>query len=236
MIKVAIIEDEAKERESIHDYFQKIENETEFKYSLSFFENGDKFLFDFAYGKYDLILMDIELSSNDNGIVVSEKLRSIDKDVLLVFMTNLAQYAIDGYKVNAIDYIIKPISYFDFKLRIALLSRRINDQNKEKVLIQSDGIKVVLPIKDIYYVETISHALLFHTKSGVYRTWGGSLKTVQKEFENLNFSMCNSCYLVNLEYVENIDGFNVMVKGETLSISHPRKKQFLKELSVFLGK
>lgn len=65
---------------------------------------------------------------------------------------------------------------------------------------------------------------------------GGSLKTVQKEFENLNFSMCNSCYLVNLEYVENIDGFNVTVKGETLSISHPRKKQFLKELSVFLGK
>ena len=144
MIKVAIVEDEMKEREKLRSYFEKLEKEIGTLYLLSFFSDGDKFLFDFHYGLYDLVLMDIELSGKDNGITVSEKLRKIDTDVILVFMTNLAQYAIEGYKVNAVDYIVKPISYFDFKARISSLSNDINSKHKEKVLIQTDGKKIVV--------------------------------------------------------------------------------------------
>ena len=235
MIKVAIVEDEMKEREKLRSYFEKLEKEIGTLYLLSFFSDGDKFLFDFHYGMYDLVLMDIELSSKDNGITVSEKLRKIDTDVILVFMTNLAQYAIEGYKVNAVDYIVKPISYFDFKARISSLSNDINSKHKEKVLIQTDGKKIVVLINDIYYIETVSHSLIYHTKTGEYKAYG-ALKAVQTELENFHFSMCNSCFLVNLEYVERVDGYMAMVMGNELQISHPRKKQFLKELSLFLGK
>lgn len=236
MIKIAIVEDEKIEWEKIQSFFKKIESETSYRYTLTFFENGNQFLFDFSYGLYDLVLMDIELSSDDNGIQVSEKLRKIDPDVFLVFMTNLAQYAIDGYKVDAIDYAMKPISYFDFKLRMTAVSKRIVDLHQEKIFIQADGKKIVVRIKDIYYIETISHSLVFHTSKGDFRTWSDTLKSIQKELEGLNFSMCNSCFLVNLEYVENIEGYTVTVKGKELGISHPRKKQFLKELSLFFGK
>ena len=235
MIKVAIVEDEMKEREKLRSYFEKLEKEIGTLYLLSFFSDGDNFFFDFHYGLYDLVLMDIELSGKDNGITVSEKLRKIDTDVILVFMTNLAQYAIEGYKVNAVDYIVKPISYFDFKARISSLSNDINSKHKEKVLIQTDGKKIVVLINDIYYIETVSHSLIYHTKTGEYKAYG-ALKTVQTELENFHFSMCNSCFLVNLEYVERVDGYTVTVMGNELQISHPRKKQFLKELSLFLGK
>ena len=235
MIKVAIVEDEMKEREKLRSYFEKLEKEIGTLYLLSFFSDGDEFLFDFHYGMYDLVLMDIELSGKDNGITVSEKLRKIDTDVILVFMTNLARYAIEGYKVNAVDYIVKPISYFDFKARISSLSNDINSKHKEKVLIQTDGKKIVVLINDIYYIETVSHSLIYHTKTGEYKAYG-ALKTVQAELENFHFSMCNSCFLVNLEYVERVDGYMVTVMGNELQISHPRKKQFLKELSLFLGK
>lgn len=235
MIKVAIVEDEMKEREKLRSYFEKLEKEIGTLYLLSFFLDGDKFLFDFHYGMYDLVLMDIELSGKDNGITVSEKLRKIDTDVILVFMTNLAQYAIEGYKVNAVDYIVKPISYFDFKARISSLSNDINSKHKEKVLIQTDGKKIVVLINDIYYIETVSHSLIYHTKTGEYKAYG-ALKAVQTELENFHFSMCNSCFLVNLEYVERVDGYMATVMGNELQISHPRKKQFLKELSLFLGK
>lgn len=193
MIKVAIVEDEMKEREKLRSYFEKLEKEIGTLYLLSFFSDGDKFLFDFHYGMYDLVLMDIELSGKDNGITVSEKLRKIDTDVILVFMTNLAQYAIEGYKVNAVDYIVKPISYFDFKARISSLSNDINSKHKEKVLIQTDGKKIVVLINDIYYIETVSHSLIYHTKTGEYKAYG-ALKTVQTELENFHFSMCNSCF------------------------------------------
>lgn len=235
MIKIAIIEDEKSEQEKIRSYFERLEKESDNTYVLSFFSNGEKFLFGFTYGLYDLVLMDIELSSSENGIQISEKIREIDKDVVLVFMTNLAQYAIEGYKVNASDYIVKPISFFDFKSRILAISEDISSKHKEKILIQTDGKKIVILLKDIYYIETVSHSLIYHTKSGNYRVYG-VLKNIQLELEKSNFSMCNSCFLVNLEYVESIDGFTVKVKGENLQISHPRKKQFLQELSLFLGK
>lgn len=235
MIKIAIVEDEKTDQEKLSTYFKQLEEETGYVYSLSFFSNGDQFLFDFRYGLYDLILMDIELSSKDNGITISEKLRQIDTDVLLVFMTNLAQYAIEGYKVNAIDYIVKPISYFDFKSRLSSISEDINNRRKEKVLLQTDGKKIVVLVSDIYYIETISHALIYHTKNGNYKTYD-TLRNVQADLEKSNFSMCNSCFLVNLEYVKSVDGFTVNVNGEDLAISHPRKKQFMKELSLYLGK
>ena len=237
MIKVAIVEDEKNEQEKLLSYFKELEKESGGGsiYSLSFFPNGDAFLFDFRYGLYDLVLMDVDLSSKDNGIEVSEKLRQIDTDVLLVFMTNLAQYAIEGYKVNAIDYIVKPISYFDFKSRLLSISKDINNRHKEKTLLQTDGKKIVVLISDIYYIETISHALIYHTKNGNFKTYG-TLRNVQNDLAKANFSMCNSCFLVNLEYVQSVDGFTVTVNGDGLAISHPRKKQFLKELSLFLGK
>ncbi len=235
MIKIAIVEDEKKEQEKLASYFSQLEEETGYVYSLSFFFNGDTFLFNFTYGLYDLVLMDVELSTSENGIKVSERLRKIDTDVLLVFMTNLAQYAIEGYKVNAIDYIVKPISYFDFKSRLASISSEINNRRKEKTLLQTDGKRIVVLLSDIYYVETVSHALVYHTKNGNFKTYG-TLKNVQADLGKACFSMCNSCFLVNLEYVQSVDGFTVKVNGEDLAISHPRKKQFLQELSLYLGK
>lgn len=128
MIKVALIEDEKQEQDKEKEFFDLFSKENNIKFSISSFENGDQFLFNFQYGKFDLILMDIELSSNDNGIQVSEKLRQIDKEVILVFMTNLAQYAIEGYKVNAYDYIVKPFTYFDFSQRMRLIVDNINSK------------------------------------------------------------------------------------------------------------
>ncbi len=237
MIKIAIVEDEKKEQEKLASYFNELEKETGGGsiYSLSFFPNGEAFLFDFTYGLYDLVLMDIKLGNKEDGITTSEKLRKIDADVLLVFMTNLAQYAIEGYKVNAKDYIVKPISYFDFKSRLLAITKEIVNRRKEKTLLQADGKKIVVLISNIYYIETVNHALIYHTKNGDFKTYG-TLRNAQEELGRFNFSMCNSCFLINLEYVESVDGFTVTVNGNELMISHPRKKQFLKELSLYLGK
>ena len=233
MIKVAIIEDEKNEQEHIKQLLNS--NGGGYHYLLSFFDNGNQFFFDFQYGLFDLILMDIDLKDRENGIQISMRLREIDPDVCLVFITNLAQYAIQGYRVNAFDYIVKPINEYDFNQRIASISKMIEERKKEKILISNDGAKVAIAIKDIYYVEVANHSLIYHTSKGDFKTYG-SLKEVVKDFKDRNFSLCNSCFLVNLEYVERIQGFSVFVKGHELLISHPKKKSFLESLNIFLGK
>lgn len=235
MIKIAIVEDDINEQKRIEDYLLRLEKEIDTKIVMKIFSNGEKFLFDFAYGAYDLIFMDIELSSKINGVEVCKELRKIDEQVSLIFMTSLVQFALEGYKVNAIDYIVKPVDYENFNKHVRHVIEDLSNKNLDKIIITSEGTKVVQLIKDIYYVEVTNHQLNFHTSKGEIKSYG-SLKDVKETLLNHGFSLCNSCFLVNLDYVERIDGYSVYVKGEELLISHPKRKTFLKELNLHLGK
>lgn len=235
MIKVAVVEDEEIEQNRVKEYFSRLSNEKNIIFNLTFFSSGENFLFEFETVKYDIVLLDIELEGKQNGLEVSEKLRELDTEVTLIFLTNLAQYAIEGYKVNAFDYMLKPINYFDFSSRINLVVKKIETKNTERMIIQTDGKKLLLCLSDIYYIEVSNHKVIYHTKKGNFQTYG-SLKQILKELENKNFSLCNSCFLVNFDYVESIDGYNVIVNGEKLLISHPKRKTFLKELTAYFGK
>ena len=178
--------------------------------------------------------MDIDLSSDKNGLEVSNEIRKSDNDAIIVFMTNLAQYAIDGYKVNAFDYIIKPILELDFITRIENAINNIKSKKRTKILVSVSGKKVVLELKNIFYVEVLNHNLFYHTNVGVLET-RGSLKSLAEELKKDGFSLCNTCYLVNLKYVEHISGYVVTVKGEELLISHPKKKSFVNDFTNYLG-
>ncbi len=233
-MKVAIIEDEKREQEVLRAYFSRLEDVDGVITNLKFFDTGDDFLDEFEFGKFDLILMDIDLNSRINGIETSQRLRKIDDQVILIFMTNLAQYAIEGYKVKAFDYIVKPISYFDFSQRMKIIYQHVQERVVQKIIIPNSDAKMVVNIKDIYYVEVNNHSLIYHTANGNIFS-SGTLKQALNELGKYHFAQCNNCYLVNLAYVMEVNGYEVMVKGENLLISHPRKKAFLQELSRYLG-
>lgn len=233
-MKVAIIEDEKREQEVLRAYFSRLEDVDGVITNLKFFDTGDDFLDEFEFGKFDLILMDIDLNSRINGIETSQRLRKIDDQVILIFMTNLAQYAIEGYKVKAFDYIVKPISYFDFSQRMKIIYQHVQERVVQKIIIPNSDAKMVVNIKDIYYVEVNNHSLIYHTANGNISS-SGTLKQALNELGKYHFAQCNNCYLVNLAYVMEVNGYEVMVKGENLLISHPRKKAFLQKLSRYLG-
>lgn len=235
MVNVAIVEDDQKEHELLMNFFQKMETEKGFAISLRNYSSGEEFLFDFYDDKFDVVLMDIDLGEGKlNGIEVSKKLREKDVDVILIFITNLAQFAIDGYTVQATDYIVKPFSYYDFAMKMEnIIEHRLLNKEK-KIIVRSDGKQIVLSAQQIYYIEVINHTLIFHTSKGDF-AMNGSLGELSKELSSCSFSLCNSCYLVNLRYVESIYGYIATVNGKELTISRPKKKQFLMDLNRYLG-
>lgn len=233
MCHLAVVEDEAKDQETLRCYFSQYSTEKSTPLEVTYFSDAESFLASFQLGLFDLVLMDIELKAK-NGLEASKEMRAIDNDVVLVFMTNLAQYALEGYKVNAFDYLVKPISYFDFSLRLEKALERVVKRKKSKVLIFENGRKVVLSLNDIFYVEVYGHLLIYHSKEGNFRTYG-TLKDISKELSGNGFSLCNSCFLVNLAYVKGVEGFSVQVGPDDLLISHPKRKSFLEELNRYLG-
>lgn len=239
MYNVAIVEDERSATELLESYLARYSEENGVEFRSASFENPIVFLESYKQG-YDLVLLDIELPDM-MGMDVARKFREIDDAAALVFVTNMAQYAIDGYSVNADDFIVKPVSYFDFAMKLKRILKKIDRNDGAKVTLYDDGLARLVSLTDVRYVEVRNHTLIYHTVDGEYEA-RGVLKRVESLLSANNFVRCNNYCMVNLRYVAGLKDYTLYVtfgrgrnEREGIGISHPRKKDFVKALNDYLG-
>lgn len=232
MIKIAIVEDEINQAETLKENLKRFFTLEKQDYIVFHFESAKRFLNSYS-SDYDLIFMDINLP-DISGMEAAEQIRKIDQFVMIIFVTSLAQYAIKGYEVNAFDFIIKPVTYFNFALKFKRAIENLAKKEDSFILVANKSSKRKLKIADIIYVEVNKHTILYHTEQEIISVTG-SLKLVQSELKNYPFELCNQCYLVNLKYVKEIVDYTVIVGNEKLLISHPRKKEFIHALNYYLN-
>lgn len=231
---IALVEDEASARERIRECLSYVETTADVSFLVHEFPSGILFL-DKYVPDYDIVFMDIQMPGMD-GMTCARSLREKDPSVILIFITNLAQYAINGYEVDATDFILKPINKFSFSMKIkralARVTRHSDDAN---LVIRSRDGSIVLPGKDLYYVDIASHSLVYHTARGPIQAYG-TLKEVEKELDGKGFSRVSAWAIVNLRYVEEIYPEDVLVSGEMVHITRNKKKDFLEAFTKYLGR
>lgn len=231
-MKLAIVDDEKIAVGLLKKYIRRFEEENKFDINVSVFYNPNDFLINYS-NDYELVLMDIEMPGL-NGIETAKELRRIDSKVVLMFITNMMQYAINGYEVEAIDFVLKPLSYADFVLKMKKALRYISRNKDKKITISTQGGLVNLYLSDIYYIEVDSHYLLYHTTNGVYTT-RGVMKNVAESLEKHSFVRSNHCYLINLKYIQSINGNIVRVSEKDLSISRNKKNELMMKFTKYIG-
>ncbi len=231
MIYIAIVEDDDHDKTRLKKCLKKYEQEMRQRFEIMEFSDGEDITTDYT-AKYDLILMDIEMTFM-NGMSAAQRIREMDPDVQLIFITNMPQYAIQGYKVNALDYILKPISYFSFAESMNRALKRIGSSEKKYVVVATRSGKVKMDISDICYVEVLDHLLLYHTTDGLYEA-RGTLKDTLSQLDERFFS-CSRSYVVNLDHVEHYKGNELTVNGDVLTMSRGRRNAFLDALNVHMN-
>lgn len=233
MVNICIVEDNADNLSLLKKCINKFGKENKIDFAVDSFEDGLGFL-DAYTPKYSLVFLDIQLPNID-GIEVAHRLRKIDKKVGIIFVTNLLKYAIKGYEVQAFDYIVKPVNYFDFSSRLKKFMEYFADFESEEITLSSGGQLYRLDIKDVRYVDIDGHNIIYHT-AGRDIDVRGSLGDAEKEL-NEDFIRCNSGILVNLNYVESVDKYSVRLKGGVvLPLSRPKKKEFMEAVTKFIAK
>lgn len=232
MTKIAIIEDEYDMSNDLKKHVEMFFNQHEKNISIDIFDNAVKFLDKYKTG-YNLVFMDINLPYM-NGIEASEKLRQKDPMVIIIFVTSLAQYAIEGYKVHAFDYVLKPVNYYNFVLTLERLLPHLKDNDKSIVIYTNKTSFKKILIERIKYIEINNHKLIFHTLDGDYETHG-ALNDYVDMLKDDYFELCNRCYLINLKMVSQVTPDSVIIDNESLLISRPKRKQFLHVLNEFIA-
>ncbi len=231
MIRIALVEDDAGDRALIQDYLRQYEQNSGMKFHLRVFSDGEEIAEDYR-AEYDLILLDIEMKYMD-GMTAAERIRQVDPDVTLIFITNMPQFAMNGYRVNALDYMLKPVTYFAFSQRLAKALVRMDQRRDKYIIIPQKGGLQKVSVSRIRYVEVFDHDLVFHTTQGDI-TAKGAMRDVEEQLGE-GFFRCNKCYLLNLDHVDSVQGNDVKVGEDVIQVSRARRKALMDALNDFIS-
>lgn len=232
MVHIAIVEDEDLYANQLCEYIKRFEQESEEDFQITRFRDGDEIAEGYN-GKYDIILMDIEMQFM-NGMTAAEKIREFDEDVIIMFITNMTNYAIRGYQVNAFDYVVKPVEYFSFCKKVERALTRVEKKKTPTITIKIQSGAMKLKTSDIYYIESEGHNLHYVTKKGNYRC-RAKIQSAEDALGQYGFFRSNKSYLVNMQYVEGVGDGCCFVNEDRLLISRSRKKEFMIAMTDYIS-
>lgn len=232
MYRIAVVDDQPEERSRLEEYLRRFAGERKLTVTVDLFEGGESFLAAFDHN-YDIVLLDIEMQDID-GMETARRLRERDEKVCLLFVTYLANFAVQGYSVHALDFLVKPVSFenFGMKMERALIAAD-RARKKEIFLPTAEGNRRVR-IDELCYVEVMNHTLLYHTKAGVISV-RGSIRECEERLAPYDFARCNKSFLVNMNEVTEIRRSEIRVGGDLLPIGSSRRQDFLRQLAEFMG-
>lgn len=231
VIRVAVVEDDQGCQKTASDYLTRYGIEKNVTWNVKFFNNSAEFAFSYC-SSYDLILLDIEMPMM-NGLEVARRIRRTDSNVIIVFITNLANYAVQGYEVEALDFIVKPYTYNTFRFRMDRIVSRIENKSRNSaILINSKDQTYRIEVSSLVYVEVDHHALIYHTQKNQISI-RGSMKEAESILIPLGFCKCSQSYLLNLRYVTRVEKDTVYLKDIPIHISRGSKKELIQALAEY---
>lgn len=180
----------------------------------------------------DVIFLDIDIPGM-SGMDIAHKIRETRPDVIIIFCTNLQQFALNGYEVDAFGFIVKPIKEysFDFFMDKAIKKLARMRRGGGSLYIKTVGGREMVNVRDISYVEVRRHNLFYHinkrdgSPEEVIQT-RGSMQDAENQLGPFGFARCSISYLINLAHVTSIKGNDVYLAQTILPASRNHKKAF----------
>ena len=233
MIRIAIVEDEKVYSDLIKEYLDRYLKENKddiIGFDISVYDNAISFLENYKPSRCDLVFLDIMMPHID-GMRAAEKLREVDNSVIIIFITNMGDYAVRGYDVNATAFIKKPVSYAEFEAKLKRAVDEIKKRDSRVIIVHSGTKEIKLLLRDLKYIEVYGHTCTFHMTTGENIESRNTLGTLYKKLKQYDFAMISNSYLINMRYIDLIEGNTLKIGNDELMISRLKKKEFMQRFN-----
>ena len=234
MVKIAIVENSYADMEQLKQVLNTYSKKNNVSFSVEQYTSGESFFQD-KTKEYDILFLDIMLDKM-NGLEIAKCIRETDQSVIIIFVTTASGYASDGFSVNALDFVIKPIRYESFSFTLDRALRKLSQKSRIKIGIESGkGIEVLFS-DEITYIEVFGHNVIYHLgKDGQSVMEWGSLSKLEELLADYGFFRCSKYFLVNMKYIEKIQGSEITVDGQELAVSPKKLPELKKRLNQYFS-
>ena len=200
-LRIAVCEDEKTQMDYLCRKLEKYEAENEVRLDIDCYFSAEQLLFEKEdRAQYDIFILDIQLKKM-NGMELAKKLRSTDKDAYIVFLTGLKEYALEGYEVGAVRYLLKPLKEGYLFAALDEICEQENGRQTTYLILENAGKKILC--RDILYVEADGHYRSFVQEKKTDQC-KASLNSMAKELAEKGFALLRRGLYVNLYHVERI--------------------------------
>lgn len=232
MITIRVVDDDTRAAQQLVGHIQRYQAENGETFAVDVLMDGAQLVEQYR-PDVDILFLDVDMPGLD-GFAAAQQIRQLDSDVVIVFVTALGQYAIRGYEVGALSYLVKPVPYFAFSQQlmrsVAAVRRRPVD---DFLVLPTRGGIARVPTSDILYAESSRRHTIVHTADASYQV-PITLKQLEDDLAGRPFYRSNNCYVVNLRYVAGVQEADCLLEdGRRLAISRSRRRGFLSALTDY---
>jgi len=201
-MRICFVDDDSTQLDYLKVITEKWANKHNINTNINFYHSAEEMLFENSESyPFDMIVLDIQMAKI-NGIELAKKIRIIDKNIIIAFISGMADYVFEGYEVQAIRYILKPVN--DEKIYELLdYASKLKEKEDKYLIISVSGENKKINYDDIIYFESMSHYIVVHLKNEEYN-YKYNISDLCLELSELNFIRIHRSYVVNLKYIEKI--------------------------------
>lgn len=236
MIEVAICEDSKMDRELLYRIISRLMSDRDLEFRIDTYENGENLVQGYNNHPYDLIFLDIVMGEID-GVKAGQMIRDMDEMVEIIYCTSSKDFAIATYEIHSMGYLLKPYQKDKIGKLIDYYVQRHPQGNKKFIQVKSMRKSVIIPHREILYMESDNKVVYIHTtRQGDVKVYG-KLDSLEEQINDNNFLRCHKSYLVNLGYVSGLtDSDFIIDNDDMIPIRKTGRKILVKKYEEFLNR
>lgn len=230
MLNICLCDDDTKTLNNYSNKITKLLNKNMYIFQIETFKSGENLIFELECNpnRFNIIIIDI-IMKNINGIDATKILRKYGYKGIIIFLTSSKEYALDSFKVNPLNYILKNENNDRFEKILLKAADEIDKEHGKSILISSKSKNKILNIHSVVYMESLNKKVVLHDIFGNKEEINGVFKELYEKVKEYGFIRCHKSYIVNIKYIQTFNSLECKLQRE---ITIPIGRKYLKDFRI----